>query len=72
MQFEVVVRVRLNLKTLTLNLKPQSAVLLGGFRIRIRVSGPTFRTLFIVRVRVRVISGCDVIINMCTAVSIKL
>ena len=45
-----------------------------GFRIRIRVrvSGPTFDTLFMVRVRVRVICGYDVIINMCTAVRINL
>ena len=41
-------------------------------RIRVRVSGPTFDTLFMVRVRVRVICGYDVIINMCTAVRINL
>ena len=39
-----------------------------GLRIRVRVSGPTFNTLFMVRVRVRVISGYDVMLNMCTAV----
>ena len=43
-----------------------------SFRIRVRVSGPTFNTLFMVRVRVRVISGYDVKLNMCTAVRIIL
>ena len=33
---------------------------------RVRVSGPTFDTLFMVRVRVRVISGYDVTFNMST------
>ena len=41
-------------------------------RIRVRVSGPTFNTLFMVRVRVRVISYCDVTFNMSTGVPIKL
>ena len=40
--------------------------------IRVRVSGPTFRTFFMVRVRVRVISSCDVMLNMFIAVRIKL
>ena len=43
-----------------------------GLRIRVRVSGPTFNTLFMVRVRVRVISGYDVTLNMSTAVRIIL
>ena len=43
-----------------------------GLRIRVRVSGPIFDTLFMVRVRVRVISGYDVTLNMSTAVRIKL
>ena len=41
-----------------------------AIRVRIidnRVSGPKFRALFMVRVRFRVISGYDVIINICTA-----
>ena len=38
-------------------------------RIRVRVSGPTFDTLFMVRVRVRVISGYDVTLNMSTPVT---
>ena len=42
----------------------------------VRVSGPTFTILFMVRVRVRVrvrvISGYGVMLNMCTAVRIKL
>ena len=31
----------------------------------------SFNTLFMVRVRVKVISGCDVTLNMSTAVRIK-
>ena len=38
-----------------------------NFRIRVRNSGPTFRIILLVWVRFRVILGCDVIINMCTA-----
>ena len=73
-QFEVAVRVRPTLETLTLILRPQSAIFSGGlcFRIRVRVSGPTFNTLFMVRVRVRVISGYDVNLNMFRAVRIIL
>ena len=40
--------------------------------IRVRVSGPIFRILFMVRVRVRVIIGCAVIFNMSTCALIKL
>ena len=40
--------------------------------IRVRVSGPTFDTLFMVRVRIRVICGCDVMLNMSTEVRIIL
>ena len=40
-----------------------------GLRIRVRVSGPTFDTLFMVRVRVRVICGYDVTLNMSTPVT---
>ena len=42
--------------------------------IRVRVSGPTFNTLFMVRVRVRVkvLSGCDVTFNVSTGLPIKL
>ena len=36
------------------------------------MSGPTFNTIFMVMVRVRVISGCDVTLNISTAVRIKL
>ena len=44
------------------------------FGIRVRVSGPTFNIFFMVRVRVRfrVICGYDVMLNMSTAVRIKL
>ena len=59
--FEVAVRVKTNLETLTLILKPQSTFFLSQFR-----------TLFMVGVRVRVISGCDVTFNKSTAVPIKL
>ena len=38
-------------------------------RIKVWVSGPTFDTLFMVRVRVRVISGYDVTLNMSTPVT---
>ena len=42
--------------------------------IRVRVSGSTFRTLFMarVKVRVRVTSGRDAIINGCIVARIKL
>ena len=40
--------------------------------IRVRVSGPTFNNIFIVRIKVIVISVCDVTLNMHTAVGIKL
>ena len=40
--------------------------------IRVRVSGPTFDILFMVRVRFRVICGCDVMLDMSTAVRIIL
>ena len=42
--------------------------------MRVKVFGPIFRILFMVsvRVRVRVISGYNVIINMCTAVHIQI
>ena len=43
-----------------------------GLRIRLRIFGPTFNTLYIIRVRVRVISGYDVKMSMCTAVLIIL
>ena len=43
-----------------------------GLRIRVRVSGPIFNAIFMVRVRVRVINGYDVKLNMCTAVRIIL
>ena len=74
LQFEVAVRVRLKLETLTLILQSQSAQKDGGFmcRIRVRVLGPTFDTLFMVMVRVRVIFGYDVTLDMSTAVRIKL
>ena len=36
-QFEVAVRVRLNIETLTLIIRPQSAIFLGGLRLLIRV-----------------------------------
>ena len=73
-QSEVAVRLRLNLETLTLILKPQSAVFLGGYLlvIRFRVSGPTYNIFFMVWIRVRVICGYDVILNMSTAVRIQL
>ena len=41
-------------------------------RITDRVSGPTFNIFFMVWVRFRVIYGYDVILNMSTAVGIKL
>ena len=40
--------------------------------IRVRVSGPKFDTLFMVRVGIRVILGYDVIVNTCTGVNTKL
>ena len=40
--------------------------------IRIRVSDSTFNTLYMVRLRFRVISGYDVTLNMSTAVRIIL
>ena len=57
------------LETLTLILWPKSAVFLGVFRhrFRVRVSDSKFRALFMVRVRDRVISGYDVMIDICTA-----
>ena len=71
-QFTVAVRVRLNLETLTLILKPQSAILLGvEKKIKVRVWGLILEP-FIVRVTLKVISGCDVPFNMSTAVAIKL
>ena len=74
LQLEVAVRVGLNLETLTLILKPQSSVFLGRLksRIKIGVSGPIFDTIFMVRVRARVISGYDVTLNISTAVRIQL
>ena len=68
------IRLNLTLETLTLILRPKSAIFSGGFRprIRVRVSGPTFNTLFKVRVRFRVISGYDVMLNMSTGVYTKL
>ena len=43
-------------------------IVLVRIRIRVRVLGPTFDTLFMLRVSVRVICCYDVIINMCTPV----
>ena len=43
-----------------------------GVRVRIRVLGPIFRTLFMVRVRVRIIIGYETTLNMSTAVRIIL
>ena len=40
--------------------------------IRARVVALTFRTLFMVRANLKVISGCDVTINMSTGAPIKL
>ena len=72
-QSEVAGRVRLKIEILALILKPQSAVFWGycECRIRVRVSGPN-NTLFMVRVRFRVISGCGHMLKMSTAVPIKL
>ena len=53
-QFEVAVRARLKLETLTLILKPQSPVVLG----------PTFNILFMVRVRFSLIKiACRTSVN---------
>ena len=41
-------------------------------RVRVRVSGPTFDTLCMVRVRFRVIIGYGVTLNMSTAIGIQL
>ena len=43
-----------------------------GLRIRVRVSGPTFNVLLMVRVRVRVECGYDVTLNMSTAARVVL
>ena len=59
-QCEVAVKARLNIESITLIIKTQSAVFLRIPRIRVRVSRPIFISLFMVRVRTRVISGCDV------------
>ena len=58
---------RFNLETLTVILKPQSVVFWADydFRNKFRVSGPTFNTFFMIRVRVKIISGCDVTLNIC-------
>ena len=42
--------------------------------MKVRVSGPTFNTLFMVRVsvRVRIISAYDVTLNISTAMCVKL
>ena len=62
-KFNVAIRVRLNVERLTLILKPQSVVFLGGFSLKskIRVSVPIFNTLLWVRVKVRVKNGYDFI-----------
>ena len=54
---------------LTLILKPRIAFLCGYsiLRIMVRNSGPTFRIILLVWVRVRALLGYDVNINMCTA-----
>ena len=74
LQYEAVVRVWLNLEILTLILKKQSAIFLGNRDLRngVKFSGPIFDTLFMVRVIFRVICCYDVILNMSTAVRIKL
>ena len=59
-KFEIAVKVRLNVETLTLILKLQPDW------IRVSVSGPAFNTL----IKVRVISGCDVTFNVSTGVQI--
>ena len=71
-QCEVAVRMKPNLETLTLILNLQSPVFFDINEIKARVSAPTFRTVFMVRVSFRVIRDCDVIFNMSTAVRIKL
>ena len=60
-KFEVIFRVRLNVETLNLVLKPQSDVFLANIICIIRV-----------RVRGRIINCCDVIINLSTAVRNKI
>ena len=58
----------LYLETVTLFVRPPTAV--SGVVVpnkRVRVSSPKFGTILLFRVRVSVISGYDVIINMCTA-----
>ena len=74
LQFEVAVRVRLNLEILILILKPQSALFLGMLcsRIRVRVLKPMFDFLFMVRVSFRVMSGYEVKLKVSTAVAIQL
>ena len=71
----VAVRARLNLETLTLILNPQSAVFLGLFWFQFVINVKTWvsicKTLFMVGVSVWVINGCDITINMSTAVTIK-
>ena len=71
-QSEVAVRLRLNLETLTLVLQPQSAFIDGklNFRVKVGVLWLKFRTLFMVRVKIGAISGCEVLFNMSTAVPI--
>ena len=74
--FEVAVRVRLKLESLTLIPRPQSAVFFSGLypTDMVRVSVPTFNTFFMVRVRVRVrvILVYDVIIDTYTGTYTKL
>ena len=74
LQFEVAVRVRLKLETLSLILKPQSVIFFGVlmYSIRVKVSGPTLHILFMVMVIFRVISGYDVTLDLSTAVRIQL
>ena len=59
----------LYLETVTLFVRPPTAVSLGVVEIdkRARVSSPKIGTIFLFRVMFSVISGYDVIINMCTA-----
>ena len=74
LHFEVAVRVNLKLETLTL--KPQSTLKTANLflKYRLRISRPIFNNLFMVRarVRVRIISVCDVRFNMSAGAQIKL
>ena len=71
-QFELAVRVRLNVENISLILKPQSTIFWINYKhqIKIRGFGIIFDTFFMFRVSIRVIKGNDVTLDISPAVRI--